>query len=126
MTAFLAGTQPEAAGRAIHVLDEEKTTVDEFYRILARIFLPRKEFKYLVLPFSVGCCLGGLVSVLSNALHLDRPFMDPSYYAVYAVSRNLDFSNGRMKTLFHHAHRRIISRDEGIRELQQALESRVG
>ena len=39
---YLAATLPEAAGEAFHVLDEEWTSVDEFYRFVAERFFPEQ------------------------------------------------------------------------------------
>ena len=117
LATFLAATDPEAAGQAINIVDNERTTMDEFYRMLATIYLPEKRLGTLVLPFRAGQLIGGLISAISNGLNLDRPFTDPSYYALYSVSRNLDFGNRRMNELFARNDRRAITRDEGLDEL---------
>ncbi|MCX7008212.1 MAG: SDR family NAD(P)-dependent oxidoreductase, partial [Kiritimatiellaeota bacterium] len=70
---YLATIAPAAAGQAINILDDETTSMDEFYRILAKIFLPQKQFKTVTLPFWLGQCIGAVVSGLSNALNLNRP-----------------------------------------------------
>jgi nucleoside-diphosphate-sugar epimerase len=113
---FLAAVSPRA-GLTVNVLDDEVTTMDEFYRLLASIYLPGKTFKTVCLPFWVGQLAGAVVSRLSTLLNLDRPFADPSYYALYSVSRNLHFSNRRMRELFAEAGRRPVSREEGLKEL---------
>lgn len=118
MTCFLAATSDRAAGRAVNVLEDEVTSVDEFYRILARLYLPGRRFRTACLPLWIGRIFGAVSSGLSNLLNRDHPFMDPSYYAVYAVSRNLDFGNRRMRELFAEAGRAPVTRAEGIRELE--------
>lgn len=118
LAAFLGATRPEAAGLAVNVLDDETTSMDEFCRILARLYLPGKRMGTLTLPFWVGQCMGLVVSAVSNLLNLERPFADPSFYALYAVSHNLDFSNARMKQLSQAADRSRVSREDGIRELE--------
>jgi nucleoside-diphosphate-sugar epimerase len=117
---FLAAIIQDAAGLSVNVVDEEKTTIDEFYRILARVYLPHKRFKTITFPFWIGQCMGVVVSGISNMFNLKRPFIDPSFYALYAVSHNLDFSNKRMKGLFSEAGCSLITRDAGIREIQMA------
>jgi hypothetical protein len=119
MAAYLAATMPQSAGQTINVLDNEHTTMDEFYRILARIYLPQKTFRTIALPFWVGYVVGGIVSGISNLLNLDHPFMDPSLYALYAVSRNLDFSNGKLRELAATAERQMVTLDQGVQELAQ-------
>lgn len=117
LAAYLSATLPEAAGQSINVLDSENTTIDDFYRILAKIYLPEKSFKTLTLPFCLGRLVGALVSGVSNLLDLDHPFMDPSLYALYAVSRNLDFSSGAFRRLAADAGEKIVTRDQGVAEL---------
>lgn len=124
MATYLAATRPEAAGQAINVVDTEHTSMDEFYRILARVYLPHKAFKTLTLPFWVGYIIGAFVSAISNVLNLDRPFTDPSLYALYSVSRNLNFSNQKLQDLFEQAGRQMFTKQNGINEL--LLEHQTG
>lgn len=116
---FLAATQPGAAGKAINVLDGEVTSADEFYRILAGVYLPGRKFRSVALPFPAGKALGSVVTAVSNLLNLKHPFMDPSLYALYAANCNLDLDNARMKALFQAAGRRLVTRVEGVAELAQ-------
>lgn len=115
--ALLASTRPEAAGKAINVMDTEKTSIDEFYRLLAGTFFPEKAFRTIHFPLSVGRGVGRAVSGVSNALDLDQPFMDPSFYAVHHVSSNLDFGNERLRALFAASGRCLLTREEGLRGL---------
>jgi len=46
--------------------------------------------------------------------------MDPSLYALYAVSRNLDFSNKKLLMILEKSGRKMISLEEGIHELEHA------
>jgi nucleoside-diphosphate-sugar epimerase len=121
LATFLVATVPEAGGLAVNVVDDEVTSIDEFHRILARVYLPQKVFRTAVLPFWAGQCVGAVVSGLSNLLNLKQPFADPSFYALYAVSHNLDFSNRRIKGLASSAGRELVTRDAGIRELEAAV-----
>jgi hypothetical protein len=116
----LAATRPEAAGRALNVVDRERTSMDEFTRMVADVFLPGRRFRTLCLPLWAGVAVGAVVSGISNALDLDRPFMDPSHYAVYAVSRNLDFSGRRFEALAGAAGLALFTREEGIAEWRLA------
>lgn len=120
LTAFLVASIPAAGGLAVNVVDDENTTMDEFCRILARVYLPHRTYRTVTLPFWVGQCVGAAVSGLSNLLNLKQPFADPSFYALYAVSHNLDFGNRRMKDLAASAGRALVTRDAGIRELEEA------
>jgi nucleoside-diphosphate-sugar epimerase len=116
----LAATAPAAAGRAINVLDDERTTMDEWYRLVADIYLPGKRFRTITLPMTLGAVLGLPVEWISSALNLRHPFMDPSHYALHAVSANLDFSHARLNDLFAAAGRRLVTRAEGLDELRAA------
>jgi nucleoside-diphosphate-sugar epimerase len=120
LTIFLAATVQDAVGKAVNVVDDERTTMDEFYRILAKVYLPHKNFKTVTLPFWIGQCVGCVVSCISNMLNLDQPFTDPSFYALYSVSHNLDFSNRKMKTLIAKAGYSLVTRDSGIHEIETA------
>ena len=120
---FLAATAGDAAGKAVNIVDDEHITMDEFYRILAAVYLPHKKLKTVTLPFGIGQCVGSVISGISNMLNLDRPFADPSFYALYAVSHNLDFSNKRMKQLVAEVGCSLFTREEGVRELK-AVESK--
>jgi nucleoside-diphosphate-sugar epimerase len=120
LTIFLAATASDSGGQAINVIDDEKTTIDEFYRILARIYLPNKTYKTVTLPFRLGRLVAFMVSCISNMLNLNKPFIDPSYYALYAISHNLDFSNSRMRNLFAKSGYSLITREIGIYEIERA------
>jgi nucleoside-diphosphate-sugar epimerase len=118
---FLASTLSEGAGSAINVIDSERTTIDEFYRILAAIYLPSKKLKSVTLPLWAGKVFGSIVSLISNASNLDRPFTDPSIYAVYSVSCDLDFGNETLLHLLDLAGRKLLTRDEGVEELRASF-----
>jgi len=120
MAIFLATTHPDAAGLTINVIDDEKTTMEEFYRILAHLYLPDRRLRTVTIPFWIGQCAGAVVSAVSNLLNLRQPFLDPSFYALYAVSHNLDFSNKRMKELFAKAGYSIVSREDGVLQIKQS------
>ena len=117
--AYLAATLSQAAGQAINVVDSEHVTMDEFCRVLARIYLPQKDFKTITLPFWMGRMVGSVVTCVSCLFNLNRPFMDPSLYALYAVSCNLDFSNQKLQELFRIADKALRTVEQGIDELEQ-------
>lgn len=96
---YLAATLPEAASESINVLEDKNVSVDDFYRIIAKKYFPDKTFKTVVLPFWVGVVVGGFVSFISNLLNLKGPIFDPSLYALYSVSSNLDFSCDKFQNL---------------------------
>ncbi len=114
----LAATRPEAAGRAVNVLDREVTSIDGFMRIVAGVHLPGRRLRTVCLPLWAGAAAGAIVTGLSKAAGRDRPFVDPSHYAVHAVSHNLDFSGRRFQDLLDAAGERMVSRDDGIAELR--------
>jgi nucleoside-diphosphate-sugar epimerase len=115
---FLAATEPSAAGQTIQVLDDEVTTMDDWYRQVAALYLPGKRFRTLTLPMALGVCIGLPVRWLSTLLNRAHPLMDPTDYAVHAVGANLDFDNTRFRTLFQTAGRRLVTRAEGLQELR--------
>ena len=98
--------------------DDEKISIDDFYRILAGIYLNHEKHRAISLPFWTGVLFGSIVSSISNALNLKRPFSDPSLYALHSISRNLDFSNGKIRDLFNRHKIKFISLDKGMMELE--------
>jgi nucleoside-diphosphate-sugar epimerase len=114
---FLAATRAEAAGQAVNVLDDEWTSVDDWYRLLAERFLPGRRFRRVCLPVAAGLALGTPVSALARLLDRSRPLLDPSRYAVYTVSSDLDFSNRRLRDLVRDSGERLLSRDQGLEGL---------
>ncbi len=114
---LLAATAPQAGGKAINIVDNEHTTIEAFYRILANVYLPDKTFRSITLPFWCGYVYGAIISTISNLLNLDHPFTDPSLYALYSVSHNLDFGNQRMQELFHAYNKPITICDVGVATL---------
>lgn len=116
--AFEASVAPTVIGQAINVLDSEHTSIDAWTRLVAEIYLPGKLFRTLHVPLWAGAAIGRPVSLASNLLNLARPLIDPSHYALHAVSANLDFSNARLRRLFADANRPMITREEGLRELR--------
>ena len=114
---YLAATLPDA-GTAINVLDSEVTTVDAFYRLLAELYLPGKRFRTVTLPRWVGLAPGAVISGISTLGNRAHPLTDPSLYALYTISSNLDFSNRRLLSLFAHAGLHPVTREEGIAELR--------
>ena len=96
---YLAAVSRRALGEAINVLEPQKVSMDDFYRMIAEKYLPDKKHKTVVLPFWLGVCIGGIVSCISNLLNLKNPFIDPSLYALYSTSKNLDFSCEKYQNL---------------------------
>ena len=82
--------------QAITIIDEEKTTIDEYYRQIASKYFPDKKFKNLYLPMWIGKLIGVLSTCISNLLKLKEPIFDPTFYAVHHVSSNLDLSSDKM------------------------------
>ncbi len=80
--------------QAITIIDPEKTTIDEYYRKLAKKYFPEKSFKSITLPMWTGKFIGFISSLLGK-LSRNLAF-DPTYYAVHHVSSNLDFSSDKM------------------------------
>lgn len=116
---------PAAGGRAITVLDDERTTVDEWYRMLCAIHLPGKARRSVTLPRWAGTLVGAPVAALSDFLNLDHPFMDPSLYAVRTVSSNLDFGNRAFRELLAAGGLRPVTREEGLAELRESAWDRA-
>jgi len=85
--------------QAVNIIDNEISTIDDYYRSIASKYFPDKKFKTITLPLWCGKAIGAVSAVLSNALHKKHPVFDPSFYAVHHVSSNLDFSSGKMEEI---------------------------
>ncbi|MBI9018357.1 MAG: NAD(P)-dependent oxidoreductase [Phycisphaerae bacterium] len=96
---YIGAFHRQACGIAINVLDEKKTTMDEFYRYVAKAYFPGRKYKSITLPFWLGLVIGSFVSIISNTFNLSHPFIDPSLYALYSVSKNLDFDEKLFRSL---------------------------
>ena len=101
-------------------MDGERTSIEEFYRILLSIFFPeRVGMRSVTLPFAAGWVLGCTSTALSNRLGRSHPLFDPSLYGLYSVSRDLDFSNRRLADLFVLASVTLVDRETAIGELRR-------
>lgn len=116
---YLATVLSEGAAGAINVLDDEWTSVEQWYRLLAEVYLPGKRLRSLTLPAGLVWPWAALVEAVSGALALDHPFSDPSLYALRTVSSNLDFGNARLRALLAAGGRRLVTREEGLEELRR-------
>ncbi len=85
--------------QAVTIIDPKKTTIDEYYRQLAKKYFPERKYKTITLPFWFGKLIGLMSTVLSNLLKMKHPISDPTYYAVHHVSSNLDFSSEKMEKI---------------------------
>lgn len=99
---YVCAVTDEFNGEAINVIDEKFTTIDEFYREVAKKYFPGKVFYTITFPFWVGCIFGWVSTILSNGLKLKAPIFEPSYYAVQHISSNLDFSNAKLKLVLEY------------------------
>lgn len=121
--AFLAASCDDALGQAYNVLDPERTTIDEYYRMLIDACLPAKSgIRSLTLPFAVGWAVGWASELISNALGAKHPVFEPSRYGLYSVSRNLDFSSTKLQRLFARHNEPFLPRDAAL----AAMSRRVG
>jgi nucleoside-diphosphate-sugar epimerase len=116
--AFLAAACDDAAGEAYNVVDSERTTIGQYYRMLVRACLPdRPRARDIALPFGAGWAVGVLGDLLTKVLRMDRPIFEPSLYGVYSVSSNLDFSVAKLRRLFQRHGERFVTRQEALRDL---------
>ena len=81
------------------MLDDERTSVEAFYRALAEIYFPQRTFRSVTLPWWCGLLLAAPLTALSDLLNCARPVADPTLYALRTVSSNLDFANRKYREL---------------------------
>lgn len=116
--AYIAACEDEALGKAVNVLDNEKISVDEFYAAISQIFFPKKTFSRMNIPLGLSLPFSWIITKISNVLNLQKPFLDPSLYALFSVSHNLDFSNSHFLQLMQKRGQKVLSYKEGIEELK--------
>ncbi len=79
-------------GEAINIIDEKRTSVNEYYEQVGVEYFPEKTFKSITLPFWFGKVIGKISTILSNLLGRTTELFDPTFYSVHHVACNLDFS----------------------------------
>jgi len=96
----LAATCPETRGRTYNVVDPDRVSLDEYYRLLLAIHLPgKKPPRSVTLPLWVGLAVGGCSTLLANLLRRDRPLFDPTLYGLRHAAADQDFSSSRAQQL---------------------------
>jgi nucleoside-diphosphate-sugar epimerase len=118
---YIATACAEAHGQPVNVLDDEWTSVDEVYRILASVYLPSRRFRSVTVPVWAAWPLAWAVTGISGLAGLTRPLTDPSLYALRTVSSNLDFGTARLRGRLGQAGRGLVTREEGLEELRRTL-----
>lgn len=117
---YLSIIYDDVNGESINVIDSEKTTIDEFYRILIKIFFPQKEkMKTITIPFFCGYLIGIVSTFLSNIFRCKSPLFEPTLYSLYSVSKNLYFNSNKMEKLFRKYGEKLINKEEGIDDLKK-------
>ena len=112
LAAYLGASCDDTLGEAYNVVDTERTTIEEYYRMVIQKCLPEKSgMKSITLPLTTGWIYGAVSSMLSNLFNLKQPLFDPSLYGLYSVSRNLDFSSRKLQDLFTRHGQASISKD---------------
>lgn len=119
LAVFLAATEYSALGKAINVLDSEKIAISDFYEMLQKIYFPNKNFFRLYIPLLIINPIAIFITFVSRLLNLKKPLIDPSYYALHSVSCNLDFSNERFLQLVEKSNNKMVTYDEGVKELNE-------
>lgn len=84
---------------AVNIIDNEFTTIEGYYEMIAKKYYPDKKFKKLYLPMWMGKTAGLVSTLVSNLLKRNTPVFDPTFYAVHHVSSNLDFSSEKMEKI---------------------------
>jgi len=87
---------PEAGGKGVTVLDSKRTSMMDFYRELAALYLPDKVIREVFLPKWTVYPAAWISSSLSTLFGCNTPVFDPTLYALETITHNLDFSNARM------------------------------
>lgn len=82
---------------AINITDSKYTTLNDYYNSVIEKYFPNKTFKTIYLPLWLGKIAGFFSTFISNILNLKEPLYEPTLYAIYHISSNLDFSSEKME-----------------------------
>ena len=118
LAALAAAESPGAAGQVFNVVDREFITLEAFYRLLLKAFVPRRgRVRSVTLPLWLGWLPGALTTGLSAALGRERPLFEPTLYGLRSVSCNLDFRGRKFEGLISDAGLRPTNFDSGMAHL---------
>jgi nucleoside-diphosphate-sugar epimerase len=115
---YAAAVLPEAVGKAVNVLDNEYTTICEFYYIIRDLYLPDRKLREISLPVSMVYLPAWFSSFVSTLFNLKTPLYDPSLYALDTIRHDLNFSNQRLQEWLKASNQEITTRAEGLIELK--------
>ena len=88
---------PQAGGKGVTVLDSKYTTLSDYYKELAAVYLPGKKMREITLPYWMIWGPAWFSSRFSG----EKPLFDPTLYALDTITSNLDFNNRRMLEYLH-------------------------
>jgi nucleoside-diphosphate-sugar epimerase len=117
---YAAAILPEAAGKAVNVLDNESTTISEFYYIIRDLYLPDRKLREISLPVAMVYLPAWFSSFISTLFNLKTPLYDPSLYALDTIRHDLNFSNQRFQEWLKASNQKITTRAEGLDELRMS------
>jgi nucleoside-diphosphate-sugar epimerase len=121
-----AATWDDALGETYNVVDPEITTMDEYYRMLAKLFLPDAAARRSVsLPYWTGFLLGAASTTLSALLDLRQPVLDPSLYGLQHVAHDQHFSGAKAAALLARHGDAFLDRASALRETATAARSPI-
>lgn len=117
---YAAAILPEAGGKAVNVLDNESTTINEFYYIIRDLYLPDRKLREISLPVAMVYLPAWFSSFISTLFNLKTPLYDPSLYALDTIRHDLNFSNQRFQEWLKASNQKITTRAEGLDELRMS------
>lgn len=116
-----SATFDDALGEAYIVVDPEPTTMDDYYRMLARLFLPEAaERRSVTLPYGLGFLLGAGSTVLSGLLDRAQPVLDPSLYGLHHVAHDQHFSAAKARAFLSRHGETFVDRETALGETKAA------
>jgi len=118
---YAAATAEEALGEVYNVADKERTSIDDYYRMLMSVFMPEKKVRSITLPYWSGEILGLASSTLSKLLNRKHPLFDPSLYGLHHVSHNIEFSHEKSEALLRRHGLNLVGHNSALRKLKKCL-----
>jgi len=121
--AYAAATDDAARGQAYNVVDPERTTMEDYYRLLLSLCLPeRGGMRSVTVPFFAAWPVAALSTALSTLLGCKRPLFDPSLYSLHHVAHSQDFSGEKAGELLARCGLPWIDRAAAVEQLRTWIE----
>jgi nucleoside-diphosphate-sugar epimerase len=114
----LSAEDSQITGKAVTVVDSERSDVKDVFQMFASIYLPGKKLRSLSLPCWLFLPISSMNVWTCRLLDRHKPLFDPTTYTLRLSSANRDYSNERFRRLLDRHGRNPVTMEEGMRDLR--------